>query len=457
MSKFYNDILNVLSGENSLLKKLIGSPILFSLESRIFHGISIGLIALCIVYIPYNFYAGLYISAFSVIFFLFFYVHQYYYSRFKAKKHNSIIFGLIGIVVFGLNYFSNSGINGSTDLIWPAYLLIVFAISPYTQHFNWLLIYLFCFMAVHFIGYLNPSLIQHPFEASKGQFIDRITAFPMPVIVIYLIIHFIRKSYDREREITEEKNRAIESKRVKISLQNEQLEQSNAEKNKLMSIISHDLRAPLVNIKSYLELLATNEIQKNERPLLENALLKSTTNALEMLSNLLYWSKSQMSGTSLQLSNVNLLETLKSTLEMEKLFSSKKEITLTYDIAADINVIADVDMLQLILRNLISNAVKFTPQRGSVKIIAELIDDDCKITVVDNGNGISEAKQKDIFFIQVNSTYGTNNEKGVGLGLALCKEFIELQSGRIGFESTLGLGSSFFIFIPMQTNSNSIS
>lgn len=79
-----------------------------------------------------------------------------------------------------------------------------------------------------------------------------------------MIINFIRKSYDRERELTEEKKRAIERKRIQISLQNKELEQSNSEKNKLMSIISHDLRAPLVNIKSYLELLTANEIENNE-------------------------------------------------------------------------------------------------------------------------------------------------------------------------------------------------
>lgn len=448
MFKFNLSVLNNLSDKNDLFKKLIGSTEIFSLESRIFHGICVGLIGLCVVYIPYNFFAGLYISAFSVLFLLFFFIHQFYYSRFKAKSHNNVVFGLIGIAILCLNYFSNSGINGSTDIIWPAYLLIVFAISPYKQHFKWLLIYLFCFTCVHFIGYLYPNLIQHPFEAGKEQFIDRVTAFPIPVILIYLIINFIRKSYDRERELTEEKKKAIEIKRAQITQQNTQLEQSNTEKNKLMSIISHDVRAPLVNIKSYLELLASNEIENDERPLLENALLKSTTNALDMLSNLLHWSKSQMSGTSLQLKNVNLLDTLENTLEMEKLFSIKKEISLTYQISSNIYVIADVDMLQLIVRNLISNAIKFTQEGGKVEIIAETKNNKCKITVKDNGSGISSIKQNGIFSIQANSTYGTNNEKGVGLGLVLCKEFIELQNGSIGFESELGVGSTFFIFIP---------
>lgn len=428
---------------------LIGSSSSFPLEGRIFHGISIGLIILTSIYVPYNLYAGLYVGSISALVACLFYTQQYYYSRFLGKPHNSTLFALMGIVIFGVNYFTNSGISGSTDLIWPVHLLLVLAISPYQQHLRWLIVYLVVFVIIHYIEFEYPHLVMHPFTAGKGQFIDRVTAFPIPVIAIYVIIKFMRRSYDKERLASSEKALAIENTKTQISIQNEQLTQSNIEKNKLMSIISHDLRAPLVNIKSYLELLTTNEIESNERPMLENALLKSTSNALEMLSNLLHWSKSQMSGANLQLSNVNLLDTLLSTLEMEKLFSSKKEIKLTYDISTRINVIADVDMLQLIVRNLIGNAVKFTTQGGCVKVVAEIIDNECKLTIIDNGSGITEAKQNDIFSIQAASSYGTNNEKGVGLGLVLCKEFIELQNGRIGFESIPSIGSSFFIFIPL--------
>ncbi len=449
---FNRTYLKNISLDKTFFTKLIGNNEVFSLESRIFHGISIGLIALSLVYIPYNFFAGLYTSAFSTIIFLLFYLHQFYYSRFKAKQHNSLIFGLIGIGVFSANFFSNSGIDGSTDLIWPAYLLIVFAVSPYKQHVIWLVIYLLCFTCLHFIGYLYPSLVSHPFDAGKGQFIDRVTAFPLPVVVIYIIIHFIRKSHDREREIIEEKKIAIEKKQAVIELQNEQLAQSNVEKNRLMSIISHDLRAPLVNIKSYLDLLTANEVENHERPLLENALHMSTANALELLTNLLQWSKSQMSGVNLKLTKLNLLTSLFSTLEMERQISLKKGISLSYAIAEDIFVYADVDMLQLIVRNLINNAIKFTPTGGSILIEAELMETQCKIIVKDNGNGIAEHKQKEIFAIQGHTTYGTNNEKGVGLGLVLCKEYVELQNGSIGFESNLGIGSSFYILIPIDSH-----
>ena len=452
MPKFNFSILNShsLKGKNASWFELIGSPSMFPLESRIFHSISIGLIALSAIYVPYNLYEGLYIGSISAFVIGSFFFYQYYYSRFHGKQHSNTLFGLTGIFIFGVNYFSNSGINGSTDLIWPAYLLLVFAISPYQQHIKWLIVYLLCFLVLHMIEYYYPSLVKYPFSVGRGQFIDRVTAFPIPVIAIYIIIKFIRQSYDKERKTAEEKTIAIEESKEQILLQKDQLEQSNIEKNKLMSIISHDLRTPLINIQNYLELLNENALDSTERSVLEKALLKSTNNAVEMLSNLLHWSKSQMEGPSVHLLEVNLITVLLGTLEMEKVHASKKDISLNYRISPQLNVFADVDMLQLIVRNLISNAVKFTPQGGQINVDAQLALNECKITVSDNGQGIPRDKQEKIFSIKSEPAFGTNNERGVGLGLVLCKEFIERQGGSIGFESNPGLGSSFFIFVPLS-------
>ncbi|MBC7617153.1 MAG: ATP-binding protein, partial [Pedobacter sp.] len=105
----------------------------------------------------------------------------------------------------------------------------------------------------------------------------------------------------------------------------------------------------------------------------------------------------------------------------------------------------------LVVRNLISNAVKFTPNGGFIHIDAQLVLHECKITVTDNGKGIPINKQKNIFSIISEPEFGTNNEKGVGLGLVLCKEYIARQGGRIGFESNFEKGSSFFIFVPSKS------
>lgn len=451
MPRFNFDILygRSLRLRPGLWFELIGSAADFSLESRIFHSISLGLIILSGLYVPYNLYAGLYVGSISALIFASFYAQQYYYSRFLSKPHSSTLFGFAGVLIFGLNYFTNSGINGSTDLIWPAYLLLVLAVSPYRQHLTWLVIYMFSFFVLHALEFYYPALVQYPFTAGKGQFLDRVTAFPIPVIAIYIAIRFIRRSHDKARTAAEEKTLAVETSKAQILLQKDQLELSNIEKNKLMSIVSHDLRTPLMNVQNYLELLNEHELDHADRQLLEQALLKSTNNAMDMLSNLLHWTKSQMEGPNVHVLEVNLLTVLQGTLDMETVHALKKDISLTYAISPDLFVFADVDMLQLVVRNLISNAIKFTPVGGVIAIEAQVISDECKITVSDNGHGIPDDKQEKIFSIKTEPSFGTNNERGVGLGLVLCKEYIEKQGGRIGFESTFGFGSSFFVFIPL--------
>lgn len=438
----------MLKKANSLWYKLIGSPLTFSLESRIFHSICLGLIMLAVFYVPYNFFAGLYVGSASSLLFSLLFAYQYYNSRFHGKAHSNTLFGLTGLLVFSVNYFSNSGINGSTDLIWPSYFLLVLAISPYRQHVTWLIIYLLCFLMLHVAEQFYPALVKHPFDVGHGQFIDRVTAFPIPVIAIYIMIRFIRKSYDKEKTTVEEKALAIELRNEQILLQKIQVEQSNAEKNKLMSIISHDLRAPLVHIQNYLELLNENELDSVQRPVLEKELLTATNNTMEMLSNLLHWSKSQMEGPTVNLATLNLLSSINNTLVMGKVQAEKKNITFNYHIDPNLMVTADTDMLQLVVRNLISNAIKFTPDGGIININNQVIDHKCKIIVSDNGKGINEDKKSKLFSINTEPSFGTNNEKGVGLGLLLCKEFIERQGGSIGFESVFGRGSSFYIYMP---------
>ena len=434
---------------NVLWHELIGSTADFSLESRIFHSISLSIILLAAFYIPYNFFAGLRIASVSSLIFVVVFAWQFYSSRVKGKQHSSIIFAFTGIIIFSVNYFSNAGINGSTDLIWPAYLLLVFAVAPYKQQALWLAVYVSCFFALHVLEYLHPEWVRYPFDVGKGQFIDRVTAFPLPAIAIYIIIKFIRRSYDNERQLVNQKAAAIEERNQQILLQTTQLEQANAEKNKLMSIISHDLRAPLVNIQNYLELLNDDDIEAGQRVTFEKDLLSATRTTMNMLSNVLHWSKTQMDGAIVNLKSVNLNQTLQSTLELEKMLAEAKGLTFAYSIPPDINIVADADMLQLVVRNLANNAIKFTPSGGSIVIEAEQLPSECRITVSDTGKGISADKMNSIFTLNAQPTFGTNNERGAGLGLLLCQEFTERQGGRIAFESTLDKGSRFFILMPM--------
>jgi signal transduction histidine kinase len=420
------------------------------MEYRIYHSVVLIAIVSLLYNVPFNLIIGLdgpaLISlAGCVVFSL-----LYYRSRFQRKMRSSIILGsILTNVIFIVNYFYNSGISGPTDILIALSVLLVIAITPHKQHKIWLSINIITVIALHLIQYYYPQWVPNRYIGRADEFFDKTSAYLVAVILMYYTVKFIRRNYDFEKRQAEDKALAIEEQNQYILVQNQQLERINSEKNKLMSIIAHDLRGPLSNIQNYLELVHAYGLDNEEREVVEGDLLNVTKNTLNMLSKLLIWSKSQMEGVVVKLSDVNLHDTLKNTLELERILALKKEITLTYKIDPSITVVADTDMLQLVVRNLVSNAIKFTHEGGTVDISTQMVLNDCKITVTDNGKGISYDQQLDIFSLTAKSTFGTKNEKGVGLGLLLCKEFTELQGGRIGFDSIPAKGSSFFIFIPV--------
>ncbi|HVV54736.1 MAG TPA: HAMP domain-containing sensor histidine kinase [Mucilaginibacter sp.] len=430
--------------------RLTGDPTVFPLEFRIFHSLCLISIASLAYNVPFNFVMGLpvpgWISAVSGALI----TYLYYRSRYLKLTSGSI--GLAAVVanlLFIVNYFYNSGINGPTDVLSALILLIIISMTPHWQHKIWLTVNIIAVVGMHIIEYEYPQLVPNRYNSRLDSFADKTSAYVVVAVLIYYTIKYIRRNYDYEKRKADEKTREMEAQNEYILSQNRQLESINSEKNKLMSIIAHDLRGPLSNIQNYLELVSEYGLDREEREVVESDLLRVTESTLGMLSKLLIWSKAQMDGVTVKLGDLNLLDTLKNTLEMERMLAGKKDITLNYDIAPDIIVVADNDMLQLVVRNLVSNAIKFTPAGGKVVIRAEVVLNECKISIKDNGRGMTPEQQADIFTLKTKPSFGTGKEKGVGLGLILCKEFTEQQGGRIAFESAAGKGSTFYVYMPL--------
>ena len=305
-------------------------------------------------------------------------------------------------------------------------------------------------VVMHIIEYYYPQWIPNSYTSKENRYFDLTSAYVVVVIVVYYTVTYLRRNYDFEKRSALEKTSAIAIQNQHITQQNHELERINSEKNKLMSIIAHDLRSPLSNIQNYLELITEYELDTTERRMVEGDLLKVTRRTIDMLGKLLIWSKAQMDGVNVKLGYVNLRDSLFNTIELEKAIALKKEIILTEDIDWDIRIVADSDMLQLVIRNLISNAIKFTKAGGQISFKAKRIAGECWLIIRDNGIGMSMEKQAELFSLQAQSTFGTDNEKGVGLGLLLCKEFTELQGGHIWVESSIGEGTSFFVSMPAE-------
>jgi two-component system sensor histidine kinase/response regulator len=255
------------------------------------------------------------------------------------------------------------------------------------------------------------------------------------VAVALFGFYIIRSNYESERKSAEQKT-------AMMRLLNE-------EKNKLFSIISHDLRAPLGNIQSYLELLTEIDISEEERNKIQADLLQSTRNTLDLLNNVLSWSKSQMQGLKFKLTPLNVYELLSPQLLLFIGIAGSKNIRVEISIDPKLQVMANGDMLQLIVRNLVNNAIKFTARGGRIIISAQQRETCCQLMVKDSGKGSPVKLTTDIFYLNSGSNAGTANEKGVGLGLVLCKEFTEAQNGRIWFNCDSVSGSSFFVEVPL--------
>jgi signal transduction histidine kinase len=155
-----------------------------------------------------------------------------------------------------------------------------------------------------------------------------------------------------------------------------------------------------------------------------------------------------MEGVNVRLQKHNLFQVLASTVNTQHAIAGKKEIGFNNNIDKQAVAICDEDMLQLVVRNLLNNAIKFTPSMGEITISSKQESNSVCLMVADNGLGIPCEQHKEIFSLKIRSTYGTGNEKGIGLGLVLCKEYIELQGGSISFESEPGRGTTFFITLP---------
>lgn len=246
----------------------------------------------------------------------------------------------------------------------------------------------------------------------------------------------IQKRKETERALKESEN---------------QLRELNATKDKLFSIIAHDLRSPFNCILGYAEFLL-EDVKAYDSPELENSLgiIRSLSeNTLVLLDNLLNWAKSQTGQINFNPEKLIISDIVLKIIELKKLPADAKNISLNYSSLAELEVQADKNMLSTILRNLISNAIKFTNVNGKINITASQNNNFIEIIVSDNGIGMNKEIRNNIFSLETNTTsIGTANEKGSGLGLIICKEFVEKHGGKIWVESKEGKGSNFIFTLP---------
>jgi len=267
------------------------------------------------------------------------------------------------------------------------------------------------------------------------------------VLTILLLIYLKRKNTLRYTQELEEKNEQIQIQNEAILEQTHHLEEINKVKDRLFSIVSHDLKDSISSIKGFLDLLKEDSISKEEFNELIPELSENANDASLLLYNLLNWSKSQMQNLEPSPEMFNIQEVFHNKISLVEQKVEQKRIVVIDESQRDF-VYADKSMIEIVIQNLITNAVKFSRVGDIITISNRSQNGNALICVEDTGVGISKENLSKLFKNNNFTTIGTKNEKGTGLGLTICKELVELNKGRIWVESTQNVGSKFFIELP---------
>lgn len=256
---------------------------------------------------------------------------------------------------------------------------------------------------------------------------------------------YIMKPFQTEELLARVKTH-LELKNSKdiIAQQAENLSIANATKDHLFSIISHDLKGPLSGIQNLLNLFLVQSREGEDISEADLNILKSSADKIViLLQNLLEWSRSQQNRIEINKEELDITELVNETIDLMKTQADEKQLRIISSLKP-VTVIADANTLKTVLRNLVHNAIKFSPRGEKIKVSHTIKDKEIEISVIDNGVGMNnEAKNKIFDEYKHHSTYGTNQEKGSGLGLKLCQDFVQRNGGRIWVESQEGKGSSF--------------
>ncbi len=301
----------------------------------------------------------------------------------------------------------------------------------------------------------------------KMQYIFGVAIITIFILVGVLAIIYYRANKNKKRanallkqqkEEIEQKNSVLSKLNEEITIQNDaindqkkELEELNAIKDKLFSIISHEFRSPLNSLKGTLALLKVGALSDDELNAISKELTDKINSTSIFLDNLLNWAKSQMQGINPKPIDLDLYEMAEENIKLLNSMGEKKKVRIENNIPEKSIVTVDPNMLNLIFRNLISNAIKFSMSGGAIKINSEVNGKLIKISVSDSGIGMAEENIKMLFQVQSFTTRGTANERGTGLGLYITKNFIESNGGTIWVESEEGKGSIFNFTVPLAS------
>jgi len=381
-----------------------------------------------------------------------------FYLNHQLKYELALLFYFILYPVFTQFVYLN-GINLGDELYFIFYgLLSVFLL----QNIGYMLMSIAFSMVPYFILSVLVKEVQHSLaNENKAVYIfNQAVAILFIFYGLYLIkremtdyqFRILRKNrlLTNQNHQIEQQKKVLEQQAIELQAKTTELSELNGLKNKLFSVISHDLKAPMYALRT----LFNNTIQYNmparEVKKMVPEVLNDLNYTIGLMDNLLAWAKGQMQGHQINKLEIDVTKAIDEVIHLLRLPAEAKQISIEHQTEGPVYVFADKDTVYLVLRNLISNAIKFTPQCGSITVGAIETDSFAEVFVQDTGTGISSDALKKINSNAFYTTKGTSSESGTGLGLMLCKEFLHKNGGRMHIESEVGSGSLFSFTLPKE-------
>ncbi len=416
----------------------------------------------------------------SITIFVYLIIHGGLYFLLKRGKYMLVRMLFITLSVLFLINLTFFIVGPKTGVHYFLLIFSVLALSMANPKRLWFSVLyfsasLFFFAGAEFGFIPDMSIVDYP---AKLAYIIRIECIILSITLVYYVSYlFYKINLEKENHILEQNqelirvNEQLEQSQEEVQRQNEQvlqlneellanidiiskqkteLEAANATKEKFFSIIAHDVKTPLSSIIGLTEVLQLNAEDYHIDELMKymNAIHESANRIDVLFMNLLNWSKAQTGNIEPNIIHFNLNEILESN---QKLFQQNlidKEIKLVNNCSTNLMVDADRDMIDTVIRNLISNAIKFTHSQGTITLSNEINGGKLTLHVSDTGIGMNEETLNKAFQRNKSISYGTNTERGMGLGLLICKEFLEMNNCELQIKSTPGKGSTFSILFP---------
>ena len=364
----------------------------------------------------------------------------------RQKFQDALLVYFIFYPVFTCLSYIN-GINFGVELSFILYgILAVFFI----RDIGYMIFSISFSMISYFI--LTVVLKKYPYQLEQINYAGYLLNQALAIIYIFYGLYLIKKENANYQASMQINNAVLQKNNDEIQKQAQELDQLNSLKNKLFSVISHDLKAPMYALRNMFDDMQRQDMPASEIKSLIPDIKNDLNYTVSLMDNLLQWAKSQMQAHTVNADTHNIKEMIDEVMQVLYLQAEAKKIHIENKVADGYNIWADRDMINLVLRNLISNAIKFSPSGAKISIGTYDQSQFTEIYVKDSGKGISKEEMKKIGGQEFYTSNGTAQEQGTGLGLLLCKEFLAKNNGQLRIQSESGKGSVFSFILPKAEN-----